>query len=272
MRSPTALEPIRIYDLLGMTAGLTYQDDGGDAARETSLRLKELSEESPNYTTREFAQVLAGTPLAFEPGSHWRYGQCHEVVGALVEKLSGERFSDYIENHICRPLGLKDTFFRCPAEVRQERLIRFYERSADGTCRALTKQDRGGGGLLSTLGDYLRFAETLTNGGTSADGVRLIGAAALELMKRNRLDAVKMADLDWPHYQGYGYGLGLRVMVDPARAGGGNIGEFGWSGMAGTWVLMDPDKHLSAVYMQQVSPSLEPYITPRLRNIIYSCL
>lgn len=277
-----ALQPVRIYDLLGMTAGLTYNDDGGDAARRTAENLRKLSEEQPNYTTREFVRALASGPLAFEPGSHWRYGLCHDVLGALIETLSGERFSDYVEHHICRPLGLESTFFRCTALLREERLAHFYEHSSDGTYRKLTNQDRyyepdcrmdrGGAGLLSTLGDYLRFAETLTNGGTSADGIRLIGAHTLKLMRTNRLGKEQLEDLDWIHYQGYGYGLGFRVLLDPERAGGGNIGEFGWSGMAGTWVLMDPEKHLTAVYMEQAVPSLEPYITPRLRNMIYACL
>lgn len=273
-----AVQPIRVYDLMSMTAGLTYLDDGGDAARQTCERIRSLEREKPDYTTRDYVRKIAEGPLAFEPGTHWRYSLCHDVLGAMIEVISGERLSEYIDRHICQPLGLKNTYFRCPAEVRQERLARFY----DGEHREITNQDhfyeldcrmdRGGAGLLSTLGDYLRFAETLNNGGVSSDGTRVIGEHTLELMRRNRLNPQQQQDFDWVHCWGYGYGLGFRVMVDPAKAGGGNVGEFGWSGMAGTWFMMDPEKRLSAVYMQQAAPSLEPYTAPRLRNIIYGCL
>lgn len=277
-----AAQKIRVEDLFGMTAGLTYFDDGGEAARVRAENLRKLESEHPNYTTRDYAKMLASGPLAFEPGSHWRYSTCHEALGAFVEVVSGERFSAYIEEHICRPLGLHDTFFRCDEQTREARLARFYQHQEDGSYERITDQDehyalesrmdRGGAGLLSTLGDYLTFAQTLTDGGVSEEGVRIIGEETLRLMRTNRLNAVQRQDFDWIQYRGYGYGLGVRVMMDPAMAGGGHMGEFGWSGMAGTWVMMDPAKRLTAVYMEQVAPSLEAYITPKLRNIIYSCL
>ncbi len=277
-----AAQKIRVEDLFSMTAGLTYFDDGGEAARVRAENLRQLETEHPNYTTRDYARMLASGPLAFEPGSHWRYSSCHEALGAFIEVVSGERLSTYIEEHICRPLGLHDTYFRCDEETRSARLVRFYQRQADGSYQRITDQDRhyapesrmdrGGAGLLSTLGDYLTFAQALTDGGISEEGIRIIGEETLRLMRTNRLNATQRQDFDWTHYLGYGYGLGVRVMMDPAIAGGGHVGEFGWSGMAGTWVMMDPVKRLTAVYMEQVAPSLEAYITPKLRNIIYSCL
>lgn len=277
-----AVQPIRVGDLFGMTAGLTYEGDGGDAAREVAGRLARLRQEKPEYTTREMVQALAECPLAFEPNSHWRYSMCHDVLGALIEVLSGERLSEYIARHITEPLGLKDTVFRCDSRTLEKRMAGFYERQADGTQRKLVKQDvyyrpecrvdRGGAGMISTLGDYLTFAQALCDGGTTRTGVRILGEETLRLMRTNRLNEVQRSDFDWTHCRGYGYGLGMRVMMDPDQAGGGNVGEFGWSGMAGTWVMMDPEKRLTAVYMEQASPSLEPYIAPRLRNMIYSCL
>lgn len=133
-------------------------------------------------------------------------------------------------------------------------------------------QSRSGRRWNDLLGDYLTFAQALCDGGTTRNGIRILGEETLRLMRTNRLNEVQRADFDWTHCRGYGYGLGMRVMMDPDKAGGGNVGEFGWSGMAGTWVMMDPEKRLTAVYMEQASPSLEPYIAPRLRNMIYSCL
>lgn len=278
-----AENPIRIYDLFSMTAGLTYGGGGGDAARLQGESIRKLEESVDNYTTRDYIRALASAPLAFEPGSHFRYSLCHDVLGALIEEVSGERFSDYVENHICKPLGLKDTYFRCPTQVREERLANFYEIRPQGEHRKIISQDkayepgcrmdRGGAGLLSTLWDYVKFAETLNRGGISSDGVRILQESTVKLMATNRLNEVQRSELhDWVHARGYGYGLGMRVMVDPTHAGGGNIGEFGWSGMAGTWVMMDPEKKITAVYMEQSSPSLEPYIAPRLRNLIYASI
>ncbi len=204
------------------------------------------------------------------------------MVGALIEVLSGERFCEYVDRHICRPLGLADTFFHAPKEKLAGRLAAYYRILPDASAEPITDRDepyrpecmmdRGGAGMISTLGEYLRFADTLANGGMSRDGVRIIGSRTLDLMRTNRLSPEMNTDLDWLFYRGYGYGLGVRVHMDKAAAGGGNPGEYGWDGAAGTIVFIDPGKDLAAVFMEQASPNFKAYILPRLRNMIYACL
>lgn len=279
-----AASPIRIKDLFTMSSGITYEGDHIETAREIkkimqNLRQKESSGEK--YDIRTLTKALADVPLAFEPGSHWQYGLNHDILGALIEVLSGKTFGEFLKAEIFDPLGMTDTFFRIP-EHKKDRLCSLYNRSEDGTLTKNTCLDThfqpdaifesGGGGLLSTLGDYSRFAQMLACGG-ELDGVRILSSNTIRLMGTNHLSPVQLADFDWPFQAGYGYGLGVRVMIDPP-AGGSNspIGEFGWCGMAGTWVLIDPKERLSAVYMQQMLPNFEAYHQPRIRAVIYGAL
>ncbi|MEH7121123.1 serine hydrolase [Neobacillus vireti] len=125
---------------------------------------------------------------------------------------------------------------------------------------------------MSTLNDYSRFAHMLANGGT-LDGERIIGRKTVDLLAMNHLQPEQVPTFNWEHLKGYGYGLGVRTMVNPALAGSNSsIGEFGWMGMAGTYVMIDPKEQLSAVYMHQLLPNFETYTQPRLRNVIYGAL
>ena len=266
--------PIRIVDLFTMSSGLTYN---------FSDELIEASKTAKDTGLLAFVSALSKDPLYFEPGTHWHYGLSHDVLGALVETLSGKSFGDYLKENIFAPLGMDDTFFdlRIPAD-KAARMASVY--NYDETTREHKKAapshrpgnwfyECGGGGLVSSVDDYAKFANALCSGGASAGGYRLLGEATIELMRTNQLEDVRMNDYNWIHHSGYGYGLGVRTMVDRA-AGGSNssIGEFGWSGMLGTFVLMDPAADLTYVYAQQLMPSREDYVAPRLRNIIYACL
>ncbi|WP_019533220.1 serine hydrolase domain-containing protein [Paenibacillus ginsengihumi] len=279
-----AAGPIRVKDLFMMTSGLTYAGSRMETERETKKVLDELKQKEKAgepYDVRALSKAIASVPLAFDPGTHWRYGISHDILGALIEVVSGKTFGQFLQDEIFEPLGMEDTFFRIP-EHKKDRLCHLYNRAEDGTLTKNTSMDDyyqpgavyegGGGGLLSTLGDYSRFASMLARGG-ELDGVRILGSRTIGLMATNHLGPQQLADFDWPHLAGYGYGLGVRVMIDPA-AGGSNssIGEFGWLGMAGTWVLIDPKERLSAVYMQQMLPNFEAYHQPRLRAVIYGAL
>jgi len=176
---------------------------------------------------------------------------------------------------------MTDTSFRIH-DGKRDRLCVMYDRADDGK---LTVNDRmdvpyqpgcqyesGGGGLLSTTGDYSRFAQALARGG-ELDGERILSRKTIQLMGTNHLSGQQLKDFNWTQMSGYGYGLGVRVLMDPAAGGNnGTIGEFGWAGLAGSWTLIDPHEELSIVYMQQMLPSLEPYIHPRLRAVIYGAL
>jgi CubicO group peptidase (beta-lactamase class C family) len=276
--------PIRVRDLFTMTAGLTYGGCYHPAEIATSQAQGRLEQENDwSYTTRQFADMLGEQPLLFEPGEHWNYSYCLDVLGALVEVWSGETFGEYLEEHIFKPLGMVDTTFHLPEE-KKSRLTSFWEyNESAGTYRTYTETDRpmyhgkcfesGGAGLISTLDDYLKFAQMLCGLGTSPEGVRILSPATVNLMRTNHLTEVQRKDMDWEVLIGYGYGLGVRTLMDPAAGGSlSHVGEFGWNGMAGTYLLVDPEEELVIVYMQQLYPSMEGRVQPRLRNIVYSCL
>ena len=282
VRTKPAENPIRIVDLFTMTSGLTYN---------YLENLRELdAKTSGNFTLKEFTEALAKDPLFFEPGTRWEYGVSHDVLGRLIEVLSGKTLGEYFHDNIFVPLGMEDTFFRLPKE-KEARMASHYK--YDEETKTHTKPDftplrydldfkyeSGGGGLLSTVDDYAKFANALCAGGTSVSAnntyyYHIISNATIELMRTNHLDKAKMENYSgtWSHHSGYGYGLGVRTMVDKAAGGSnGSIGEYGWSGMAGTFLLIDPAFDLTYVYAQQLIPSKEEYVAPRLRNVVYGCL
>ncbi|WP_274649052.1 serine hydrolase domain-containing protein [Paenibacillus humicola] len=272
--SPAA-GPIRVKDLFTMSSGLTY---GGDDVETARLTRDKMESDVRPTDMRSLSKALAEIPLAFDPGTHWRYGTSHDVLAAFVEALSGLTFEQYLKKEIFEPLGMTDTSFRIE-EGKKDRLCSMYDYAEGGELTLNTRMDRnyqpdsryesGGGGLLSTLADYNRFAQALARGG-ELDGARILSPKTIQLMATNHLNAEQLKDFNSP---GYGYGLGVRVLIDPA-AGGNNatIGEFGWAGLAGSYLLIDPQEELSVVYMQQMLPSLEPYIHPRIRAVVYGAL
>lgn len=274
---------IRIKDLFCMTSGMTYDGNSCPTELATGEFLQSLYRdfERESCPTREFVRRAAKIPLAFEPGTRWRYGISHDILGGLVEVISGERFGDYVQKHICEPLGMSDTAFHMEEE-KLKRLASLYTYregeiqprtdifQKNYTLRSLCES--GGAGLISSLSDYMKFASALTRGGTSENGMRLLGEQTVKLMRRDHL-GTRRNTMDWQVLSGYSYGLGVRTLVEPEEGGvNGSIGEFGWSGMAGSYVVMDPEKKLTIVYMQQLVPSTEEEIHPRLRNIVYGCL
>jgi CubicO group peptidase (beta-lactamase class C family) len=276
----SATRSIRIKDLFTMTSGLTYEGDGNETEREVK-KVMQLLRRDNTFNVRKLSEALAKIPLAFDPGTEWRYGLSHDVLGALIEVLSGKTFGEFLSEEIFQPLSMNDTFFKIPDE-KKHRLCSLYVRNEEGSLLKNTRLDEqyqpgtlfesGGAGLLSTLSDYSTFAHMLANGG-ELDGVRILGRKTVELMSTNHLTSDQLSFYNWDYLAGYGYGLGVRTMKSqPAGGSNSSIGEFGWSGLAGTWVLIDPKEKLSAVYMQQMMPNLEAYHQPRLRNVIYGSL
>ncbi|MEH7098156.1 serine hydrolase domain-containing protein [Neobacillus vireti] len=275
-----AAHSIRVKDLFTMTSGLTYEGEATETERQVKKAMKTLQKEG-TFSVRALSRALADIPLAFDPGSQWRYGLSHDVLGAFIEAVSGKSFGQFLRDEIFQPLSMENTFFKIP-EDKKNRLSSLYNWKEPGVLQKNNQMDAefqlgtqfesGGGGLLSTLNDYSRFAHMLANGGT-LDGERILGAKTVELMGMNHLHPQQVSTFNWEHLKGYGYGLGVRVMMDPALAGSNSsIGEFGWMGMAGTWVMIDPKEQLSAVYMHQLLPNFETYTQPRLRNVIYGAL
>ncbi|SEM50957.1 serine hydrolase [Paenibacillus sp. OV219] len=266
--------PITVRDLFTMTAGFSYDL--------TSPSIREAVERTNGRVpTREFARALAKEPLLFEPGTRWNYSLCHDVLAALVEEVGGRRFSTYVREEITGPLGMLDTGFHL-SEAQLSRLAPQYEFNdalgkavrMDGNWYRIGMEfDSGGAGLLSTVSDYSLFLNTLTNRGTSPDGVRILSPASVDLMRTDHLTEHTRSDYNWEHHAGYGYGLGVRTHI--SKAGSGSIsplGEFGWSGAAGSFAIIDPESQLTVMYAQHLVNNQEPYVHPRLKNIVYSCL
>ncbi|UPK41620.1 serine hydrolase domain-containing protein [Paenibacillus pabuli] len=274
LRLEKATRAITVRDLFTMTAGFSY-DIGSPSIQEA---VKNTNGQLP---TRDFAKALAKEPLLFEPGTQWNYSMCHDVLGALVEVVSGRRFGTYLQEEITGPLGMNDTAFDLNAE-QQARLIPQYayndelEKAVrmDGNgFRVGTELESGGAGLLSTVSDYALFLNMLTGRGTSPEGVRILSPASVELMRTDHLNDMTRGDYSWDHMGGYGYGLGVRTHVSKAGSGSlSPLGEFGWSGAAGCMAIIDPDSELTVMYAQHLLNNQEPYVHRRLRNVVYSCL
>jgi CubicO group peptidase (beta-lactamase class C family) len=278
-----ARNPIRIRDLFTMTSGLTYPGDSSLASRQLGtlvFDMKRRLAEGRSYDTQSFTKALARMPLALEPGTRWCYGFSTDVLGALIEILSGSSLGQALQARIFDPLGMPDTSFKIKND-QKSRLCTLYDRSTDGRLSVNTTEDdliqpgslleSGGSGLLSTLGDYSRFAHMLALGG-ELGGTKIIGRKTVDLMTTNQLSPKQLCDFNTTR-QGYGYGLGVRTMVDVVAAGSnGSAGEFGWSGLAGCWMMADRSEKLSAVYMQQMMPNMLDLHAPKLRAILYGVL
>ncbi|MDX8047411.1 serine hydrolase domain-containing protein [Gracilibacillus sp. S3-1-1] len=276
-----AKRDIVIKDLFTMTSGLTYGGDTTEVERLTNQVMEAVRDmEEPSDTTklRLFTKALAQNPLEFHPGNHYKYGVSHDVLGAVIEQVSGMTFGEYLAANIFDPLGMHDTFFQVPT-AKKHRVATLYDRMETGD---LVKNDRvnskhepmfpfesGGAGLHSTLSDYQKFAHSLALGGT-IEQTTILSRHTIQLMAQNHLPTELLPELGWGYENGYGYGLGVRVMIDQTKGGSNSsLGEFGWSGLAGTYVFIDQKEQLSAVYMQQMFPNFEFYHQPRIRNVIY---
>ncbi len=269
-----AKQPITVRDLFTMSAGFSY-DLEAPSIREVVERT------NGRVQTREFAAALAKEPLLFEPGTRWNYSLCHDVLAALVEVVDGRKFSSYVHDEITGPLGMIDTGF----DLTDEQLTRLtpqYEYNdvlnkpvrKDGNGYRLGEEfESGGAGLLSTASDYILFLNTLTNRGTSPEGIRILSPASVDLMRTDHLNDRTRSDFSTGYHDGYGYGLGVRTHISKARSGSlSPLGEFGWSGAAGCLGIIDPETQLTIMYAQHLLNSQEPYVHPRIRNIVYACL
>jgi CubicO group peptidase (beta-lactamase class C family) len=284
--------PMMMIDLLRHTSGLTYgfQMQGNiDAA----YRKLKVAEDLRHGTMQEFIDKLAELPLVFSPGEAWNYSVSTDVLGYLVEKISGLSFADFLEQKIFQPLGMVDTAFTVPAD-KKHRLTACYAAGQLGSKAvkaglpalqddpekspylAPTDFTSGGGGLVGTMADYMRFARMLLNGG-ELDGVRLLSPKTLQLMTANHLpggkDLTQMSKSLFSEatYAGVGFGLGFGVTVDPAATMiPGSKGDFFWGGAASTFFWVDPVEDLTVVFMTQLLPSSAYAVRRELRTLVYS--
>lgn len=284
-----AKNPITLRHLFTMTSGFTYD-------RETQAYQKARELTNGTMDTMTVTKCLASDPLSFEPGSAWQYSVSHDVLGAVVEVISGKRFRDYVREHIFEPLDMQCSMYH--NEEVQDKMAVQYEffngngenhiaqqagagEKADGYYLPIgqaatgvlgTEFDSGGSGITTTISDYSKFCVALANGGVGATKEKILSAGTIDLLRTNQLNAAQMKGFCWPQLKGYGYGLGVRTLIDKGAGSTGNLGEFGWGGAAGATVLVDPEIKLSVFYAHHMMNPQEDYYQPRLRNVVYGCV
>jgi CubicO group peptidase (beta-lactamase class C family) len=284
-----AAEPIRVWHLLTHTAGLTYPFHRVDVTDEIyRLGGFDIGAEPPGLDLAGTVAAYATFPLAFEPGTEWLYSVATDVLGRLVEVWSGQPLDVFFRDEILLPLGMVDTGFHVP-ETDHDRLSALYAMAPgltgkvryDSLGEAYKRPPQwlsGGGGLVSTSADYLRFARMLLGEGELGDA-RLLSPRTVRYMSRNHLPGG--ADLQAfgrplfaeTRYDGVGFGLGLAVTDDPVAAKVlSGAGESYWGGMASTAFWVDPAEELAVVFMTQLMPSSTYPLRSQLRQLVYSAL
>lgn len=269
-----AKNPILIKDLMMMTAGLSY-----DLCSEPIQRVK--SESNGEAGTVEIVNAIAEMPLIAEPGTRFSYGLGHDVIGAVIEVVSGKRFSEYMKKNIFDPLEVFDLAYQVTDEART-RLSAQYEcdmetgniqPKPDMGFRLTKRFESGGAGLVGSVDSYSLIIDALANDGIGHTGARILKKESIQLMSRNWLSATQLADFEKSGKIGYGYGLGVRTLIDPTKSKS-PLGEFGWDGAAGAYALVDPIHQVSIFYVQEILGMLKVYseIHPTIRDLAYEVL
>ena len=279
--------PMLVVDLLRHTAGLTY----GFQLRtnvDAGYRAHRIGEIEKSGTLAEMIAALGKMPLEFSPGDAWNYSVATDVCGWLVQVVSGQNFEDFLEQRLFAPLGMVDTGFHVQPG-QEHRFATCYQPTQDG---GIAVQDdavdssflkpaafiSGGGGLVSTALDYLRFCTMLLNGGT-LDGTRYISRKTIDLMTANHLPgnnsiaAMSKSLFSEAAYDGIGFGLGFATTMDAAKTlMPGSDGDYFWGGAASTFFWIDPAEDIIVIFMTQLIPSSTYPVRRELRTMVYSAL
>lgn len=279
--------PMTIRDLMTHTSGLTYsfmESTNVDAA----YRKLGIDVLGKGGTLREMIEKLATLPLEFSPGTRWNYSVSTDVLGYLVEVMSGMRFDEYLQKKIFEPLKMVDTDFYVPPD-KLDRFAANYSRQPDKTIKVEddpgnsayskpTTYFSGGGGLVSTAADYYRFCQMLLNGG-ELDGARLLGPKTIELMTMNHLPGGKdLNELSVSTYtqvatEGTGFGLGFSIHLGSDKSQViGSVGQYAWGGKASTAFWIDPVEDLIVIFLTQFMPNATFNFPDQLKAIIYPAI
>jgi CubicO group peptidase (beta-lactamase class C family) len=282
--------PMKVVDLVTHTSGLTY----GFMMRtmvDAAYRKQKIADFQTLGGLDAMIEDLAKLPLDFSPGDHWNYSVSIDVMGYLVQKLSGQTFGEFLRTRLFEPLGMKDTAFHCPHD-KIERFTSCYQPKSGGgitiqddaqksTYAEPPKLESGGGGLVSTIHDYMRFCRMMLNKG-SLDGVQYLSPKTVEMFSLNLLPEGKLMGemvagpglFSEAGYGGVGFSIGCGVNMDVAKSRlPGSVGEYFWGGAAATAFWIDPKEDLTVVFMTQVMGS-ESRLTLRrdLRTLVYSAM
>jgi CubicO group peptidase (beta-lactamase class C family) len=280
--------PITFRHLFTHTAGLSYgwnADDPIDALYQEAQQAFKQSHPDAEPTIEEVVALLTEVPLAFQPGTRWRYSLSIDVLGHIVERISGMSLAAFLAERIFEPLGMVDTGFYVPEEkLDRVAVVYGHPEGAEELTRlddieVPVQQPRylsGGGGLMSTAGDYARFAQMLAGGGV-LDGVRLLSPRTVALYSLNHAPVAALpygfADGEDLYHWGYGYSLGTRVLMDVSKSGlPGSVGEFGWDGAFSTYFWVDPVEALYGLLMVQHHPNAYYPIAQQFKQVVYQAL
>ena len=286
-----SMQPLRLYNLLNMTSGLSYPNDSTASGRASAKVYEEacvrLGTER-EMSTRELAERMAEGPLAYEPGSSWQYGTSADVLGAVIEVVSGKSLAEFMEEEIFNPLGMEDTAFYVPEE-KQGRLAKVYETvtgergegdlnlysgdhlAINHSMDHLPAYMAGGAGLVSTLDDYMKFARMLLAGGNYG-GKRILTSRTVQYLTGGQLQPRQQRSFcQWLRLVGYSYGNLMRVCKEPGQASGlTRKGEYGWDGWLGVYFANFPEENMTILMGTQKKDGGTFSLTRKLRNLILS--
>lgn len=284
-------EPITVKNLLTMTSGFTYNLNSNGIKEARMIT-------NGSMDTLTVVKCMSEDVLEFAPGDNWHYGMSLDVMAGVIEAITGKKFRDYVAENIFKPLEMNNSYYHNESVLgdvaEQYRYVNsdnndlvnlqsVADNREDGNIINVGKgvenfilgpeYDSGGAGMTSSVEDMSEFASALANGGIGRNGERIISADSVKMMKQNYLNEKQIKNFNWSQLKGYGYGLGVRTMINSDLEGiVGNNGEFGWGGAAGATILVDTKLKLSMFYTHHMLNPQEEYYQPRLRNVLYSCI
>jgi len=266
-----------IRHLLSMQSGLNYN-------LEAPSIIKVLQDTDNQATTRQIIKALANEPLEFEPGTCYLYSLSHDVLAAVIEEVSGQLFSTYLEEHIFKPLGMKNTGFEFTPFRKANMADQFQYNMDTMTSVPISlkngfvlseKYESGGAGIISIAEDYILLLDAMCNDGINANGYKLLSIESINMMRADQLHDISKKDFDLLGKIGYSYGLGVRTLVEKEKSGARSpLGEFGWDGAAGAYALIDVENSLAIFYLQHVCGCGYGYevVHPKIRDLTYEML
>lgn len=268
-------QPLLVRHLFTMSGGFDY------GLR--TPKVNRLLSEQPQATTRQIVDCFAEKPLLFTPGARFQYSICHDILAAVIEEAAGMRFSEYLKTVIFDPIDMPDSTFRETEQVRARLAVQYASdtsgivtRTAQSNGHRLSDNyDSGGAGLICSTADYARFADTLSCGGTAANGYRFLKPETVRLMHTDQLPTYTMdGTFSCAAGPGYGYGYGVRTRLNQNEGQRSPIGEFGWDGAAGSYVMCDDTNRLSIFFAMHVLswPSCIGSDHAVIRDMVYDAL
>ncbi len=263
---------ITLWNLFTMTAGFTYNL--------TSPEIVALQKEKGNaFSSMDLADALSREPLAFDPGARWQYSLCHDVLAAVAEAVTGVRFADFVRDTVFLPLGMKNSRFGGYPLPGEDFATQYHY---DGQRKSVTKialsnsyvlgdnHDSGGAGVVSTVEDYILFADAMANGGVGASGARILSPETISLWHKGALSPLQARTYNWQQFLGCDYGLGVYSVKDTAPGSDATI--FGWNGAAGSMAMLCPERGVSLFYAQHTRENPEGPTCPALREALFAAM